>query len=289
MLGLILALISGLVFSVADAFRKHLSLKTDSIRINVWLHLLQLPILCFFFLFPVIRQFEFIFEDGYLLVAMPSIAANIAANYLFFRSLSISSMGLSIPYLSFTPVFTVIWGSFFLNELPTLAGMFGIILILIPALILPSVEEGNGIRFTYPKKGSLFMLAVAFFWSIAIVSDKLAIQKSSVSSHIFVLSFSATVFFTTALLIQKNKFMESKSSISFLIFLLTTILLLLALGLQFFALDHIQAAYVEAIKRGSSPLLSIIWGFLFFKEAAPVKKLLLGLIMSLGVMVLVLS
>lgn len=289
MTGIVLALFSGLFFSVADAFRKHLSLYTDSVTINFWLNLLQLPILVLLILFLDDPQFEFKLEKGYWSTAWPSIMANIAANYLFFRSLSISTMGLSIPYLSFTPVFTVFWGSLFLNELPTLAGMLGILLILIPALILPSVEQGKGLRFSPPHKGSLFMVAVAFFWSVAIVSDKMAIKNSSVVSHIFILSVSATIFFMLVLLGKRDQYKEAAKASSKVVFLLATVLLLLALSLQFFALDYIQAAYVEAIKRGSSPLLSILWGYLFFKESAPGKKLLLGLVMSFGVMILVLS
>ena len=286
---IVLALFSGFFFSVADAFRKHLSLFTDSVTINFWLNLLQLPILVLLILFLNDPQFEFNLEAGYWFTALPSILANIAANYLFFRSLSISSMGLSIPYLSFTPVFTVLWGSLFLNELPTLAGMLGILLILVPALILPSVEQGKGLRFSSPHKGSLFMIAVAFFWSVAIVSDKMAIQNSNVASHIFILSAAATVFFMLVMLGQQGKYKRAEKAASKVVFLLATVLLLFALGLQFFALDYIQAAYVEAIKRGTSPLLSILWGYLFFKESAPGKKLLLGLVMSVGVMILVLT
>ena len=91
------------------------------------------------------------------------------------------------------------------------------------------------------------------------------------------------------LLGQRGKYKRAEKAASKIVFLLATVLLLLALGLQFFALDYIQAAYVEAIKRGSSPLLSILWGYLFFKESAPGKKLLLGLVMSVGVMILVLN
>lgn len=292
MSGILLAIFSGTTFSLADTFRKILGQKMDAASLNFWLHLFQLPFLFVLLIYLPGSPDQSNLNADYWLYAAPSIAANILANFLFLRSLQLTSIGLAIPLLSTTPVFSMLWGILFLGEMPVPAAFLGIALIIIPALFLPGTEVSDRwLCLVRPDKGSIYMILVSFLWSIAIIFDKLCLEKTSVSIHLSVLVASTAIFFAIIYVLNRRKAIMKRQNHSIPVILLTStaLLLIAALLMQFFALHSIEAAYVEAIKRGSSPILSIFWGYFFFQETSAVRKLALAFVMAVGVVIVVFS
>lgn len=99
------------------------------------------------------------------------------------RSLRVSPISLTLPFLAFTPAFMILTGALILCEHMKAAGTAGIMLIISVSytLYLPSLRYGltEPIRAMFREQGSMLMLLVVFIYSITSVLGKLAIQHSN--------------------------------------------------------------------------------------------------------------
>nr|WP_320161188.1 DMT family transporter [uncultured Methanoregula sp.] len=109
---------------------------------------------------------------------------NIIATLLTFRALQSTDISLAIPMISFTPIFLVGTSALILHEVPSAAGIAGIIIIVIGSYILNTT--GQHTRITDPFRamaahpGVLAMLCVAFLYAVAVNFDKMVVENSDV-------------------------------------------------------------------------------------------------------------
>jgi len=107
---------------------------------------------------------------------------NILATTLTFRALKSSDISLAIPMISFTPLFLVGTAALILHEIPSAAGIAGIVIIVAGSYILNTAEEHEHItdpfRAMVKNPGVLSMLVVAFLYAVAINFDKMVVQNS---------------------------------------------------------------------------------------------------------------
>ncbi|MBM2838250.1 MAG: EamA-like transporter family protein, partial [Deltaproteobacteria bacterium] len=107
----------------------------------------------------------------------------LVAVLFYIRSIKISPLSLTIPFLALTPVFLIATSFFILGELPDSSGIAGIILIAVGAYLLNLNSSGKG--FLAPltailrDKGSLLMIGVSFIYSITSNLGKIAVLHSS--------------------------------------------------------------------------------------------------------------
>ena len=77
----------------------------------------------------------------------PSVLAtwvlNIIAVTLYLKALKITDLSLSVPIMSFTPLFLIFTSFFLLGEFPTVFGLLGIFLIVIGSYILNITKKSN--------------------------------------------------------------------------------------------------------------------------------------------------
>jgi len=113
----------------------------------------------------------------------------IIANFLLIRAVQISHLSLTIPYLAFTPVFTLFTLWVILDEFPSTAGVVGILLIPIGAIILQKTSVVPGSRLTWRsftrEKGIFYTIIVAIIWSVTGNYDKIGINASSISAYLY--------------------------------------------------------------------------------------------------------
>ena len=69
-------------------------------------------------------------EPGYWRYGLPDILLNVAANLLFLHAVRVSPLSLTIPFLSFTPVFSALSASVLLGEWPSGSALLGIVMEL---------------------------------------------------------------------------------------------------------------------------------------------------------------
>lgn len=209
---------------------------------------------------------------------------------LHFRAIHMSPLSLTLPFLSFTPVFVLITGDLILDEQLSSSGIAGMLLVVAGGYVinLDSARYGvlGPIKAIFKEPGSALMLAVATLYGISSVGGKVLVISSSPL-------FAAMVIFSMlGALISLVLFSVGKAS-------LKTVtrkpLLGLGAGLIVFtevichniAISMTAAAYMITIKRMAG-IFSVIYGRLLFKEHGIRYRLMGTLIMTIGAAVIAL-
>jgi drug/metabolite transporter (DMT)-like permease len=126
-----------------------------------------------------------ILDPGFLSAVAVTVGINIIATILFYRALSTTDLSLCTPMLAFTPVFLILTSFLILGEIPSFAGMVGILLVAAGAYLL-NLEYKDGrpsslktpLRMLAHHRGVQAMLLVAFLFSISVNYDKKVVETS---------------------------------------------------------------------------------------------------------------
>lgn len=93
-----------------------------------------------------------------------------------------SPLGLTVPFMAFTPVFVLLTGFLILGEQPSTAGASGVLITVVGSYIL-HLDSTSGLlgpfRAIMRERGSVLMLGSALVWSVASVLGKKMILLSS--------------------------------------------------------------------------------------------------------------
>ena len=143
------------------------------------------------------------------------------------------------------------------------------------------------VKAIFREKGSMCMVAVAFIFSITSSLGKVAIEHSS---PVF---FGSFYFILVTLLFTPIAMHKNRNGISFS---KKDILPLSSIGVTYsmmiifhmLAMSMVNVAYMISIKR-TSLLFSIFYGYLLFKEEKITEKVLGGIIMFAGFVLIVFS
>ncbi|QJB58007.1 DMT family transporter [Pseudodesulfovibrio sp. zrk46] len=203
---------------------------------------------------------------------------------LHFRAIHMSPLSLTLPFLSFTPVFALITGDFFLGEKLSGAGISGMALVVIGGYVLNLDSTRFGfwgpIKAIYREPGSAIMLAVAAMYGFTSVGGKVMIIHSSALFTGFL------IFVLLGILIPIILIGVGKASLG-------TILRkpLLGFGSGFIvfteiichniAISMVAAAYMITIKRMAG-IFSVIYGWILFHERGIRYRLIGTAIMTVG-------
>ena len=119
---------------------------------------------------------------AYYSAVAASAVLNIVSLVLVFRAMKSSDLSLSMPMLSFTPVFLIGTSYLLLHEMPSAAGMSGICSIVSGSYVLNISAEHehflDPVKSMIRNRGSWYMLIVAFLFAVSINEDKIAMLNS---------------------------------------------------------------------------------------------------------------
>lgn len=209
------------------------------------------------------------------------------ASLFFFKAIEAADLSLSIPMLSFTPLFLLVTSPLMLHEVPSMVGVIGIFLILVGSYGLfydPSAENPlTPFRSLLRSRGTRYMLIVAVLFSIGGNIDKLGVMQSSPLIWSLALNTAVAVLLGVIMLIKVPDPVRQIRS-RWPIFLLIGGTLGLVMLFQMQAILMTKVPYVIAVKR-TSVVLSSLWGVLFFGEKGGRRRLLAILLMVAGVFV----
>ena len=215
---------------------------------------------------------------------------NFVAVILYFKALQITDLSLSVPMLSFTPIFLIFISFIMLNEAPSFFGVVGIFLIVMGSYILNT--SGNSRKLLDPvkrmirTKGIFFMLVVAFLYSLSSNFDKLVVKNSdSFFGHAIVFLFIGSLM-TGFSLVKRVNFRLEFGKYFHKFFLTGLILASVAVSINIAYTMQI-VPYVISLKR-LNILFSVIYGGLIFKEKHMSIRVVGTLIMLVGVFFIVL-
>lgn len=282
LVGLLLVVLASLGWSGLDLLRKVLVAKVSSLALLFYLSGGMAPL----YLVWVLVDGRMEIPAGYWAPALASIALNTVANLAFFKSVRISPLSLTIPLLSFTPVFATLLAIVVVGEIPTLLQSLGIGLVVAGALVLQlggGRSVGEMLLALVREKGSLLMLLTALCWSATNSFDKVAAGAAGEPLHAFILSTGIGV--VCFLLLWSRRRIGDLRAAAEAPLALTGALVLgtAALGLQLLSYQVIQVGVVETLKRGIGNGLAVLWGRIIFAEAVTVGKVLGVLVMAVGV------
>jgi len=227
---------------------------------------------------------------GWIAVAMP---LELLAMWLYMQAIRSSPLSLTLPYLAFTPAFNTLTAYLVLGETVTLSGFSGILLIVFGAwlLNLQATQNHSGLNILAPfraitrERGSRLMLMVAALYSLTSVTGKGALLHATPA---FFGPFYFVALGATSLLLFASRDVSTWRALG------RHPWAHLAIGAcmgamvvtHFYAIEHIEVAYMIAVKR-TSLLFGLLYGAWLFKETGLLKNLLAGMLMVLGVFLIV--
>jgi len=217
-----------------------------------------------------------------------SIPLNVIPYFLYLYAIKISPLSLTVPFLSFTPLFMLFTGYVTLAESVSIWGGLGVISIVVGSYILNLRHATKGflepVKALFYEKGSILMLSVAFFYSFASVIGKKAILHSSP------LYFSYLFFLVFASLILIGLFVSGKVNLQILFAnkgkgILLGSLLMCHVSTHALAIAISTAVYMIAVKR-SSILISMVLSWIVLKEGDVINRGLGALLMFSGLVLI---
>ncbi len=210
------------------------------------------------------------------------------ASLFFFKAIEAADLSLSIPMLSFTPLFLLVTSPLMLHEVPSVVGLIGIFLILAGSYVL-FYDPSNGnpltpLRALLRSRGTRYMLIVAVLFSIGGNIDKIGVMQSSPLVWSIALNTAVSVFLGVIMLLKVKEPLKQIRS-KWPVFLLIGGTMGLVMVFQMQAILMTKVSYVIAVKR-TSVVMSSLWGVIFFGEKGGRRRLLAVLLMVAGVFVI---
>lgn len=207
---------------------------------------------------------------------------------LYMKAIKISPLSITLPFLALSPIFMIFTSNLILGERLGKFGMAGIVLTAVGAYLLNVRTTRKGILEPFKairrERGSLYMIIVAFIYSITSNLGKMAVLHSSplffAATYLPILS---VLFFP--ILVWKNQGKMKQLFSHAILFGLIGFAIALATITHFLAVNLAEVAYVISVKR-MSLLFGIMYGAFWFKETNVMERLIGGFVMILGVIII---
>lgn len=212
----------------------------------------------------------------------------VTAMLLYSQAIRDTSLSLTLPYLAFTPVFNTLTGYVVLNEQVSMLGFGGIVLVVFGAWLL-NLEHARGERFDVlapfraiiSERGSRLMLITAALYSMTSVLGKGALAYTTPlffgTFYYVIIGFIVIVVFSLGANSTVHVLWRRPAA-----HLAIGMFMAIMVVSHFFAIQHVEVAYMIAVKR-TSLLFGILYSVLLFHERARVEHFLAGGLMLVGV------
>ena len=275
---------------LSNVFQKKLTGNSASpvfiiLTTHVFLSLAMLPIL--FRLLPLELNFDF-----YLNILFCVLLA-IAGNTLIVAALQITDLSILGPINAYKSIVSLLLGIFLLGEIPTLMGAAGILLILVGSyFFIDQGTENKGkspfVQFFKDKGIQLRFAALVLSATEAVFLKKALLLSSPLITFVFwcilgaVASMIFSLFALKSGLLNQLETVRQRTS--------TDLLLALTTGLMQFSTLYtfgvLQVGYSLALFQ-TSALLSVFFGYKFFREQNILQRLFGASIMVIGAIFIV--
>ncbi|MEQ8752191.1 MAG: EamA family transporter [Coleofasciculus sp. G1-WW12-02] len=277
----VFAILTAIFTSLLDVTSKH-GLKTINVYVVSWSLItftlpLLLPILFFIDIPDLGNHF------GVALLVSGSL--NVIAIILYIKAIKVADLSITVPLITFTPLFLLATSPLIVQEYPTVMDAIGIVLIVAGSYTLKLNEKEQGyfdpFKSLFREKGPKLMLLVAFIWSITANVDKIGVQNSSPTFWAIAnYSFIATAMTPILLYKAYNHLKQIPQNLIPLIPI--GLFHAMALLFQMQAIDMTIVAHVISIKR-ISVFFSVLLGHFIFHEEGIKERSIGAAIMIVGV------
>jgi drug/metabolite transporter (DMT)-like permease len=289
---LLLTLCASVAWAGFDATRKQLT-RTEGVGALALAALLSLGQLPLFLGWLALAPGAAAPGAAYVPEALGAIGFNLWGTLLFLRAVRASPLSHTIPFLSFSPVFSVLLSALLLAELPGPLQLTGVALIVLGAFLLNLAPEDLAhpallLRGLTRERGSLLMLGTALLWALGAIFDKRALRHAPAPVHAVVVALGIGLALLLALASRRElaQLLPLRRRPGLL--LLALAFAAAAQALQLLALPLLLVSLFEALKRCIGMALALLNGAWMFGEPVTGRKLAATALMGAGV-VLVLA
>ncbi|RLN82135.1 hypothetical protein BBJ28_00007474 [Nothophytophthora sp. Chile5] len=295
--GVSIAVINSIVNALCDPLRKYLTKFMDPFMVVALRGLIQAPLFVIWALIETGGKMPPLNGLFWTSVCISG-SINIVTSYLYNRAIQISTLSATVPFLSFTPAFLVVVAFLVLGEVPTVSGVVGISIAMLGGFWLQGAKDDR-VSKDFPldtanaSKGSMYMILVAFLWSISNAFDKIGVQNASP------LVYGATIQVIVAVgsyVLQRMRVggeeiylpIGQEMKIPWKFVVLAGLTSVVAYYINLVATQYLEVSYVIAIKR-SGCIWSVLMGRFLFRERNLRKKIPSIMLMVLGVVCIVMG
>jgi len=200
-------------------------------------------------------------------------------------------LSLTLPFLSLSPVFLMGISYVIVGEVVSPVGAVGILFIAVGSYTLNIREIRHGFfqpfAAIFRERGSLYMIIVAFIYSITASLGKRAVMNSS--PLFFAIAYLAAFFVCltpVALYMGRKELGSVRSGAMLRASLLPGFSDFIATITYVIGLSLAKVAYIISVRR-LAVLVGVLFGFLLFKESGVGERLLGAILMLVGFAVIV--
>ena len=178
MLWFVLSFLTALAVASHDAWVKKFFSDLSTYEMLAYPMIYSLPLLILTLPFVPVPHLNAIFLRAFL-ICLP---INGLGFFMHLRTIQVSPLSRTLPYLSFTPVFMILTGALVLGEMPNAWSIAGIAIICAGGYILNLAPGKQSVlaplKGNRREKGSWLMLIGAFACSLGAVFGKINIMRS---------------------------------------------------------------------------------------------------------------
>jgi len=269
-----------LLWAVLDVLRKQLAARMNPVGLAVWLAIGQAPVLLAWL--AVVGPGEI--HAAWWPWALATVAVNIVGAVLYLVAIGGSQFSVAIPMLAFVPVWTAALGIPLLQQVPSATQLVGIAMVVAGAIVLHGQGRSGLALLTalVRERASVAMLGVALCWSLTIVLDKRATEHASLSVHALALSVGIAAG-ASGWLLARGRIRDLGQAVRAPWHLVVAaIVAAVAMILQLRAMQDVDVAVLEAVKRTLGMIAAIVLGRTAFAEPITLRKLGAVAMMSSG-------
>ncbi len=225
-----------------------------------------------------------------VIIALP---LEIVAIILYIKALKSSPLSLTLPFLSLTPVFLIGVSYLVVGERVSGLGAFGIVCITVGGYTLNIREFSKGIfqpfAAIFRERGSVYMILVAFIYSITASLGKKAITHSSPIFFAIIYWTGFFLFFTpVAFYLARSEWRRVKYTEAVRAAFLPGIWEFVGTISYVVGLSLTKVAYLISVRR-LAVLIGVIYGLVLFKESGIGERFLGASLMLAGFVMLALA
>lgn len=260
-----MSLISAFCLATSDALVKKSLEQGDEYLVALSRLLFTLPLLFLLLLAPAPAL-----DKQFYLAFFTALPLELITIVLYTRALKVSPMSLTLPFLSLTPLSLIMISYLLLGEKVSPRGTIGIFFIASGSYVLNIGDIRKGLfgpfRVIAKEKGPVLMIMVALLYGITSALGKMAIEHSSPLFFASTYSIGLCIAFAPlALLMGKGDLKASTSGRNLRTLVLAGLFNAVMIITHMLAMKLANVAYMISVKRVSM-LISVVYGYLFFKE-----------------------
>lgn len=280
-MGMFAALLSAVFSSSKDLISKKLAFQIDGMVSTFASFYFALPFYIILLAILYVRGEEtFLLSQAFLTLVVLRSVTDTMAEGMKMHAFTHGDISIVATFFSLSPLFLLVTSPLITQDELTLEGIVAVFFVVGGSLILVYRPPTKG--WGEQKRGIFLAVGAAFFFSLNSCFDRLAVQKGTPVFSAFAMTFLCAVILAPTLFRRVDR--QQALKVYCAGFLLRGFFEIAFMVSKMYAIQALQAPYVVVLQRFSL-ILSIIGGRVFFRERDFARRLMAGLFIMLGVLI----